>query len=278
MTDPDHLPFNGLAGAVDEPAQQPPGPRYATVWEWVEDWFVLRIRRRMNPAVGKGLSWDPAWWRYPEVVARLLALHAAWEEASAADAAASASAMSTWWLSHLEPHLRVIFDSDSGPMSLAAPDDPLHDRFAGHPPLSTVPVPDEVKQDYDQHPNRALEALEPMFPTVWDWVEGWFVKVIRRRIQTGKGLSWDPAWWRYPEVVARFQALHAAWEFACASESPSAWSVWWVSHLDSHLRVIFDGETGPMSLAGSDSTFTGHTPLGSVALPDAVKQQLAPKG
>ncbi|WP_338020956.1 DUF4913 domain-containing protein [Rhodococcus sp. YH1] len=37
------------------------------------------IRRRISDNDG-GLSWDPRWWAYPEVVARLTALHQAWEE------------------------------------------------------------------------------------------------------------------------------------------------------------------------------------------------------
>ncbi|MEU7631883.1 DUF4913 domain-containing protein [Nocardia sp. NPDC049220] len=255
-------------------AEAPPGPRYPTVWLWVEDWFVPHIRRRINPAAGKGLSWDPAWWRYPEVVARFLALHAAWEEATAATAPTSASAMSTWWISHLEPHLRIIFDGETGPMSLAAEGA----AFTGHPPLQTLPVPDTVKHQHETDAIAALQGLAPLFPNVWDWVDGWFVKVIRRKLNpaAGKGLSWDPAWWRYPEVIARFQALHAAWEFSRASQSPSAMSIWWVSHLDSHLRIILDGDTGPMSLAAPDSVFAGHPPLGTTPLPDAVKRQLAP--
>ncbi|WP_107661076.1 DUF4913 domain-containing protein [Nocardia suismassiliense] len=246
----------------------PPEPQYATVWLWVEDWFVINIRRRVNASPGKGLTWDPAWWKYPEVVARMLALHAAWEEAHAS---ASASAMSSWFVSHLEPHLRVLFDGETGPMSLASADP----NFSGHAPLATEPVPDDVRNRHQ--PVAALTELEPLFPTVWEWMEGWFVKVVRRRILSaaGKGLSWDPMWWQYPEVVERFAALHAAWEHARVAQSPSAMSTWWCAHLDAHLRVIFDNTTGPMSQAGA-AGFAGHPQLEATPLPEVVKRQLAP--
>ncbi|WP_433717324.1 DUF4913 domain-containing protein (plasmid) [Nocardia sp. CA-084685] len=264
MTGPQQQPANNTA-----PAEPAPAPRYATVWEWVEGWFAPHIRRHINPKPGSGLSWDRYWWRYPETVARLLALHAAWEEASAS---ASASAMSTWWISHLEPHLRVLLDGETGPMSHPDPDS----KTFGHPPLQLLPVPDDTKRHYE--PLGALADLTPKYADVWAWMENWFVKVVRRRInpKAGAGLSWDPRWWGYPEIVARFQALHAAWEHALASESPSAMSTWWVSHLDNHLRVIFDSASGPMSQAGPDVTFTGHPELATTPLPEVVKRQLAP--
>ena len=122
--------------AADQPAAQVE-PKYATVVEWVEQFFVQVIRRRIIPAAGEGLSWDGRWWLYPEVVARLTALHYAWEEARASD---KPSAMSAWWIHHLEPHVRVIFDSESGPMSNATGDG----SFSGWPALPAAPVPTDL--------------------------------------------------------------------------------------------------------------------------------------
>lgn len=249
-----------------EPATESAGPHYQQVWEWVEDWFVVHITRKINTTPGKGLAWDPQWWRYPEVVARFFALHAAWEEAVAAK---SASLMSTWWTSHLEAHLRVILSSENGPMSGAG----IGATFSGHPPLATLPAPPDVQE---QHPQliEALKDMDLLFDTVWDWVDGWFVKVVRRPINqmAGKGLSWDPEWWRYPEVVARFQSLHASWEHARANQSLSAMSTWWVSHLEPHLRIILDGDTGPMAGAGPGTGFTGHPALGAVPVEPTYQQ------
>ncbi|MGV9836574.1 DUF4913 domain-containing protein [Nocardia niigatensis] len=244
-------------------------PQFALVWEWVEGWLGKYIRRKIQPEAGKGLCWDPEWWHFPEVVARFLALHAAWEEARLSK---SAAAMSTWFLSHFEPHWRLITDSDSGPMSGAG----AGEQFEGHLALVTEPVPEDIKREYDISDLPAFQALDPLYETVWDWVERWFVKVVRRKINPdpGRGLSWDPRWWNYPEVVLRFQALHLAWEEARVSETASAMSTWWVSHLEGHLRVIFDSDTGPMSLAGQE--FDGHEDLPLGVVPADVRRQLTP--
>ncbi|WP_139277952.1 DUF4913 domain-containing protein, partial [Rhodococcus marinonascens] len=61
----------------------------------------------------------------------------AWEEARVCD---KASAMSYWWTNHLEPHLRVILDSETGPMAHAKSDG----SFSGWPALPHQPVPTEL--------------------------------------------------------------------------------------------------------------------------------------
>ncbi|MFC9356449.1 DUF4913 domain-containing protein [Rhodococcus sp. NPDC057014] len=87
------------------------------------------------------------------------------------------------------------------------------------------------------------------------------------------GLAWDARWWLYPEVSGRFKALWYAWEEAQASDKPSAMSNWWIHHLEPHLRVILDGDTGPMSHAKADGSFSGwpalqHRPVPADLLAD----------
>ncbi|QBJ98815.1 DUF4913 domain-containing protein [Rhodococcus sp. ABRD24] len=124
---------------------------------------------------------------------------------------------------------------------------------------------------YDEHEpdseDDEEETIEPRYANVFEWVDCFFIKVIRRRINpdAGKGLSWDQRWWMYPEVVGRLKALHQAWEKARADKDPAAMSNWWIHHLDAHLRVILDGDTGPMSHAP-----TMHPSMGSAAVPDAI--------
>ncbi|UTT51262.1 DUF4913 domain-containing protein (plasmid) [Rhodococcus gordoniae] len=122
-------------GSTPEP-QEKKEPKYANVIAWVNGFFLPVIRRRISDNDG-GLSWDARWWAYPEVVARLTALHQAWEEARASD---SMSAMSSWWIQHLEPHLKVILDGDTGPMANAKADR----SFMGWPALPADPVPSNV--------------------------------------------------------------------------------------------------------------------------------------
>ncbi|MGV9948801.1 DUF4913 domain-containing protein [Rhodococcus aetherivorans] len=115
------------------------------------------------------------------------------------------------------------------------------------------------------------EKKEPRYANVVEFVHGFFLPVIRRRISDNDGgLSWDPRWWAYPEVIARLTALHQAWEEARASDSMSAMSSWWIQHLEPHLRVILDGDTGPMANAKADRSFMGWPAMPSDAVPAAV--------
>ncbi len=68
-------------------------------------------------------------------------------------------------------------------------------------------------------------AKKPQFANVFEWFDGFFRPVIRRKIgDSDSSLSWDARWWAYPEVVARLTALHYSWEEARASDSMSAMS------------------------------------------------------
>ncbi|WP_084721711.1 DUF4913 domain-containing protein [Rhodococcus marinonascens] len=116
-------------------------PMYGSVVEWAEDFFTQVIRRRLGAGGGEGgLAWDERWWLYPEVAGRLKILWYAWEEARVSY---KASAMSSWWIHHLEPHLRVILDGETGPMAHAKPDG----SFSGWPALPHQPVPEELLPD-----------------------------------------------------------------------------------------------------------------------------------
>jgi len=141
----------------------------------------------------------------------------------------------------------------------------------------------ESEDDYDgavepdQHEDEAdaLPTKEPKFANVIEWVNGFFLPVIRRRISDNDGgLSWDPRWWAYPEVVARLSALHQAWEEARVSDSMSAMSSWWIQHLEPHLRVILDGDTGPMANAKSDRSFMGWPTMPTDPIPSNVLDRI----
>ncbi|NKZ73502.1 DUF4913 domain-containing protein [Rhodococcus hoagii] len=106
--------------------------------------------------------------------------------------------------------------------------------------------------------SRGAPAKKPQFANVFEWFDGFFRPVIRRKIgDSDSSLSWDARWWAYPEVVARLTALHYSWEEARASDSMSAMSLWWIQHLEPHLRVILDGDTGPMANAKESRDWMG---------------------
>ncbi|NGP05752.1 DUF4913 domain-containing protein [Rhodococcus sp. 14C212] len=143
---------------------------------------------------------------------------------------------------------------------------------AGNDALDGEDVEDDLEpadEFEDDTPEKARS--EPKFANVVEFVQGFFLPVIRRRISDNDGgLSWDPRWWAYPEVVARLTALHQAWEEARVSDSASAMSSWWIQHLEPHLRVILDGDTGPMANAKSERSFMGWPAMPADPVPSAV--------
>lgn len=120
------------------------------------------------------------------------------------------------------------------------------------------------------------DRITPAFDNVIDWVEGYFLPVVRRRVELGPGdlLVWDEQWWMYPEVVARFMALHYAWEAARASDHAAAMSSWWIQHLDPHLRVILDPHTGPMARRSRAGSEPGVPRLPNSPVPNEVRDAI----
>ncbi len=79
------------------------------------------------------------------------------------------------------------------------------------PSLNSDEDTEEITEDDE---DGALAEIEPMYGSVVEWVEGWFTKVIRRRMGSGGGeggLAWDERWWLYPEVAGRLTAAWYAW-------------------------------------------------------------------
>lgn len=148
--------------------------------------------------------------------------------------------------------------------------------------------PEESTEEIDEDENDELEdvetdeedaelaEIEPMYHTYEAWVEGWFTQVIRRKMGPGggeSGLAWDARWWLYPEVAGRLKSLWFGWEEARASDKASAMSNWWIHQLDPHLRVIFDSDSGPMSHAKADGSFSGWPALPYEPMPPGLRAE-----
>lgn len=262
----------GLEDFDDEPQLE---PAFGSVDEFVAGYLSVAINRKISPKPGSGLCWDSRWWRHSEVVARLTALWWAFEGArlrSSEDRAA----MSGWWVDHCEPHLKVLLDGESGPMSGAVDDG----TWLGHGPLECAAPPEgwsandladlpELQPAADDE--AAEPPVEPAFARLEDFVEHYLCEVVNRKIdpQPGHGLAWDPRWWQHQEVVCRLSALWGAFEVARVSaDDPAAMSNWWIRHCDPHLRVLLDGQDGPMSHATGDGTWLGHGGLAIEAPPE----------
>lgn len=93
----------------------------------------------------------------------------------------------------------------------------------------------------------AREARKTHYRGVEEWVEQWFAPCVAVRLTgDGRGLTWCARWWAHDAVAVRLHALWMAWEAARRDSDTAAMSSWWTRHADPHLRVILDGETGPM--------------------------------
>ena len=88
---------------------------YATVEDWVRDWFVVNLERPFGRPNGSW-RWCEEWFRHNEAVLRLTALWFAWESARVEQAMES-------WLRLLDHHLPVLCGSD-GPFRACNPRQP----------------------------------------------------------------------------------------------------------------------------------------------------------
>jgi hypothetical protein len=89
-------------------------PHYSSLSEFVTEFFSPMCSYRLSPAPGRGLRWDPRWWRWPQVRVRLDYLWKTWE---AAYADQSAQAMADWWLRIFDPTVRILLDGENGPLN-----------------------------------------------------------------------------------------------------------------------------------------------------------------
>ncbi|WP_217179587.1 DUF4913 domain-containing protein [Streptomyces sp. AC495_CC817] len=118
-----------------EAASGEPEFYFADVEAFVSGYLSPVIRRRID---GSSATWCPQWWQHPEASARLTALWLAWEHLRKEPG----PGMSTWWLYHVDPHLRVLMDVDAGPFAACSPEDGHTAQPFAPLPLDTMPVPE----------------------------------------------------------------------------------------------------------------------------------------
>ncbi|MET9605904.1 DUF4913 domain-containing protein [Streptomyces sp. NPDC006512] len=105
------------------------GPEFyfGDVFTFVTDYLAIAVRR---PLDGTSATWCPRWWEHPEAGSRLSALWLAWEHLRH-DAALG---MTTWWIQHADPHLKVLMDPRQGPFAGCSPS-------KGHARTPFAPLP-----------------------------------------------------------------------------------------------------------------------------------------
>ncbi|MGA4562408.1 DUF4913 domain-containing protein, partial [Uniformispora flossi] len=142
--DPGSTPHADALGSKNDPkTTEHPGEErqvefglaFTSLDSFVTEYIGQVLRRRLNRTTA---IWCPEWWRHPEAIVRLGAMWRAFEYLRV-DAALG---MSTFWLHHADPHMRVLMDPEFGPFALCDPRE-------GHAvrelePLPMAPSPPEI--------------------------------------------------------------------------------------------------------------------------------------
>lgn len=85
------------------------------------------------------------------------------------------------------------------------------------------------------------------------------LRFIYSRAVDGRTRFWAADWWRYPEAIARLDALWRAWE-ALRLDPAMGMSVWFRDHADIHMPVLFSDD-GPFA-ASNHSDPANHCEKG----------------
>lgn len=86
---------------------------YDDVFEWVDDWLLQTVRRR----IAGNLHWCNKWYKHPEAYDRIKCLWKAWEATRYGDE----DEASTWWIQHFDNQW-IQLTSNEGAMQFCTPD------------------------------------------------------------------------------------------------------------------------------------------------------------
>lgn len=95
---------------------------YSSAVEFFAELLAQSYVREVNE--GATFAWCPEWYKHPEALIRMEAIWRAWEHLRLEPALG----VSTWWLNHADPHMRVLMDKE-GPFKKCA--------YDGHKPPRT---------------------------------------------------------------------------------------------------------------------------------------------
>ncbi|MGV9838058.1 DUF4913 domain-containing protein [Nocardia niigatensis] len=111
------------------------------------------------------------------------------------------------------------------------------------PEPEPAPEPEpEPEPAEDEEPEDEPRELE--YPRVKEFVEDYVTEIYRREVSLRDApLHWCPQWWLHGEVVARFEALHQAFEHLRHGEETEL-AAFWLVYFDPMMERIFDRE-GP---------------------------------
>lgn len=140
------------AAAQPDPAQtedQGAGPAsfdFATLYTWVHLHIATITERKISKSSGSesgvGVRWCTRWYEHDEAIARLEALRRAWEE----HVAQPGAGMSTWYISHHDPHITAL-TAPGGPFWQCSPGHHQPARPISHELLEDYPTTEVQRQD-----------------------------------------------------------------------------------------------------------------------------------
>ena len=107
------------------PIEPKPELVYSSAVEFFAELLAQSYVREVNE--GATFAWCPEWYKHPEALIRMEAIWRAWEHLRLEPALG----ISTWWLNHADPHMRILMDKE-GPFKKCA--------YDGHKP----PVPEKA--------------------------------------------------------------------------------------------------------------------------------------
>jgi hypothetical protein len=88
---------------------------YSSAVEFFAELLAQSYVREVNE--GAALAWCPEWYKHPEALIRMESIWRAWEHLRLEPALG----VSSWWLNHADPHMRVLMDKE-GPFKKCAYD------------------------------------------------------------------------------------------------------------------------------------------------------------
>ncbi|MEV6140498.1 DUF4913 domain-containing protein [Nocardia sp. NPDC051990] len=227
----------------------PMPPAYRHFAEFTERWLLPTINVRLAEAARENTyTWCGKWWAHRSVAVRFAHLHSAFE---AQRRARTGNSLSTFLLSHVDPHMRYILDAANGPLHRCTRNTHLP---TPSPPFEPVPAgwfasANNSPGSGPESDKQQAKGPPPRFAHYSLFVQNWLLPVTAVRI-TGSNregqYSWCRQWWRHQAVAVRFAGLHSVFEAALHAEDKSAMSGLFVRHVDPHMRYILDAANGPL--------------------------------
>ncbi|AVH20317.1 DUF4913 domain-containing protein [Nocardia cyriacigeorgica] len=250
-------------------SKAPQPPRYRHFTEFAEIWLLPTIAVRLAEANRENTyTWCTHWWAHRAVAVRIAHLHSAFE---AQCRSRTAGSLSTYLLSHVDAHCRVILDAANGPLHRCTRASHVSTPSLPFDPLPVGWIKPATHSRSSSAPNNrsAPTKKPPRYRHLSDFVQDWLLPVTSVRLAANHRegqYTWCRQWWRHQNVAVRFAGLHLAFEAALRSEDAMAMSSLFVRHIDPHFRVILDAANGPLHRCNPDQ-HTDTPGLPATAIP-----------